>query len=125
MDSFERIVETFEFFEDWEGRYHYLTEIGQRLPAFPEACKVLENQVQGCVSSVPLARTGQPDRGRGGSPGRPGSNRLRSRSRLRSPVARSGPRGLRTLPAESWPSKAKASDKTGTLICKLSFPGQA
>ena len=35
MDSLERIAETFEFFEDWEDRYHYLTEIGQRLPALP------------------------------------------------------------------------------------------
>ncbi len=52
MDSLERIAETFEFFEDWEDRYHYLTEIGQRLPALPEACKVPENQVHGCVSNV-------------------------------------------------------------------------
>ncbi len=52
MDGLERIAETFEFFEDWEDRYHYLTEIGQRLPALPEACKVPENQVHGCVSNV-------------------------------------------------------------------------
>ena len=52
MDSLERIAETFEFFEDWEDRYHYLTEIGQRIPALPEACKVPENQVHGCVSNV-------------------------------------------------------------------------
>ncbi len=26
MDSLERIAETFEFFEDREDRYHYLTE---------------------------------------------------------------------------------------------------
>ncbi len=52
MDSLERIAETFEFFEDWEDRYHYLTEIGQRLPAFPEACKVPENPVHGCLSDV-------------------------------------------------------------------------
>ena len=52
MDSLERIAETFEFFEDWEDRYHYLTEIGQRLPALPEANKIPENQVHGCVSNV-------------------------------------------------------------------------
>lgn len=52
MDSLERIAETFEFFEDWEDRYHYLTEIGQRLPALPQGCKVPENQVHGCVSNV-------------------------------------------------------------------------
>ena len=52
MDSLERITETFEFFEDWEDRYHYLTEIGQRLPALPQACKVPENQVHSCVTNV-------------------------------------------------------------------------
>ncbi len=52
MGSLERIAETFEFFEDWEDRYLCLTELGQRLPAMPEACKVPENQVQGCVSNV-------------------------------------------------------------------------
>ena len=52
MDSLERIAETFEFFEDWEDRYLYLTELGQRLPGMPEACKVPENQVHGCVSNV-------------------------------------------------------------------------
>ena len=52
MDSLERIVETFEFFQDWEDRYRYLTEIGERLPALPEACKTPENQVRGCVSNV-------------------------------------------------------------------------
>ena len=52
MDSLERIAETFEFFEDWEDRYRYLTEIGQRLPALPAAQKVPENQVDGCVSNV-------------------------------------------------------------------------
>ncbi len=35
MDSLERIAETFDFFEDWEDRYLYLTELGQRLPALP------------------------------------------------------------------------------------------
>ncbi len=52
MDSLERIAETFEFFEDWEDRYLYLTELGRRVPALPEACKVPENQVHGCVSNV-------------------------------------------------------------------------
>ncbi len=52
MDSLERIAETFEFLQDWEDRYRYLTEIGERLPALPESCKVPENQVMGCVSNV-------------------------------------------------------------------------
>jgi len=37
MDRLERIAETFESFEDSEDRYHYLMELGQSLPALPEA----------------------------------------------------------------------------------------
>jgi cysteine desulfuration protein SufE len=52
MENLDRIVETFEFFEDWEDRYRYLEELGERLPAFPEALKTDEHLVHGCVSQV-------------------------------------------------------------------------
>ncbi len=52
MEHLDRIVETFEFFEDWEDRYRYLEELGERLPALPVSLKTPEHQVHGCVSQV-------------------------------------------------------------------------
>ncbi len=52
MHSLERIVETFQFLDDWEDRYRYLTELGERLPPLLSAEKTPENQVHGCVSNV-------------------------------------------------------------------------
>lgn len=51
-EQLERIVETFEFFQDWEDRYNYMAELGQKMPAFPEADRIDANKVQGCVSQV-------------------------------------------------------------------------
>ncbi|MCB1877651.1 MAG: SufE family protein [Chromatiales bacterium] len=51
-EQIDRIVETFEFFEDWDDRYNYMAELGQKLPAFPEADHLDDNKVHGCVSQV-------------------------------------------------------------------------
>ena len=52
MESLERVMEAFEFFEDWEDKYHYLAELGQRLPVLPEEYRTPDHQVAGCVSQV-------------------------------------------------------------------------
>ena len=52
MERLERIVDAFAFFEDWEDKYNYLAELGERLPALPEEYKTPEHQVHGCVSQV-------------------------------------------------------------------------
>lgn len=52
MESLEHILEAFEFFDDWDDRYRYLAELGEKLPAFPERFKTHEHQVHGCVSQV-------------------------------------------------------------------------
>lgn len=52
MESIERIVETFEFFDDWDDRYNYLAELGAKLPTLPRAYHTPEHQVHGCVSQV-------------------------------------------------------------------------
>lgn len=52
MNMLERIVEAFDFFEDWEDKYSYLAEMGQQLPPLSPAEMTPENQVHGCVSRV-------------------------------------------------------------------------
>ena len=48
----DEIIETFEFFDDWEDRYRYLIEIGRGLDGLDDGDKTEENRVQGCVSNV-------------------------------------------------------------------------
>ena len=48
----ENIIDTFEFFDDWEDRYRYLIELGRDLEGLDENDKTEENRVQGCVSNV-------------------------------------------------------------------------
>ena len=50
--SFEEIVETFEFFDDWEERYRYIIELGRDLEPLDPAHKVAANKVEGCISQV-------------------------------------------------------------------------
>jgi cysteine desulfuration protein SufE len=46
------IVEAFELLGDWDQRYQYLVELGERIPPMPEADKVEENRVKECMSLV-------------------------------------------------------------------------
>ena len=46
------IVDTFELLGDWDQRYQYLVEIGERLPAMPADDKREENRVKECMSTV-------------------------------------------------------------------------
>ena len=52
MIEIDDIVKNFEFFDDWEARYQYLIELGESLPAMPDALKVEENWVKPCMSTV-------------------------------------------------------------------------
>ena len=53
----ENIIETFEFFDDWEDRYRYLIELGRDLEGLDESDKTEANRVQGCVSNVWMVTT--------------------------------------------------------------------
>ena len=55
------IVEDFELLGDWDARYQYLVEIGERMSAMPAADKTDENQVKECMSTVHVAA--HPDAG--------------------------------------------------------------
>jgi cysteine desulfuration protein SufE len=46
------IVETFEILGDWDQRYQYLVELGERLAPMPAADKTDANRVKECMSTV-------------------------------------------------------------------------
>jgi cysteine desulfuration protein SufE len=46
------IVDDFDLFDDWDARYQYLIELGEALPAMPDALKVEQNWVKPCMSTV-------------------------------------------------------------------------
>ncbi len=53
----DRLVETFEFLDNWEDRYRLLIDMGRDLPALPEEARVDANRVEGCTSNVWLETT--------------------------------------------------------------------
>ena len=48
----QELVESFALFDNWEDRYRYLIDMGQRLPVMDENLKTEENMVRGCTSQV-------------------------------------------------------------------------
>lgn len=52
MMDLNEIVDVFELLGDWEARYEYLTELGEKLPAMPATLKTEANKVKGCMSQV-------------------------------------------------------------------------
>ena len=52
MSRLDDIVDIFELLGDWDQRYQYLVELGEKLPPMPEALKTEDNKVQGCMSQV-------------------------------------------------------------------------
>jgi len=48
----EELVDNFDLFDQWEDRYAYLIDLGRKLPDMPDAEKVDENKVRGCLSQV-------------------------------------------------------------------------
>ncbi len=51
----QEIIEDFDLLGDWDARYQYLVEVGDRLPAMPAAEKTEEHRVKECMSLVHLA----------------------------------------------------------------------
>ncbi len=50
------IVEDFSFLPEWDERYSYLIELGQKMPPLPAEYRTEENIVRGCQSTVWLQR---------------------------------------------------------------------
>ena len=55
------IEEEFEHLEDWEDRYEFLIELGREIPELPDNFKTPELLVKGCMSTVWLVTSEQPD----------------------------------------------------------------
>ncbi|PTX55722.1 cysteine desulfuration protein SufE [Litoreibacter ponti] len=52
QESFEEIVETFEFLDDWEDRYRHVIDMGKAMDPLDDALKVPATKVDGCASQV-------------------------------------------------------------------------
>ncbi|MBK1720942.1 SufE family protein [Thiocystis violacea] len=61
-DEIGEIIENFELLGDWDQRYQYLVEIGERLPAMPAEQKTDANRVMECMSLVHVAAEPDPER---------------------------------------------------------------
>ena len=61
MTSLDDIVDTFELLGDWDQRYQYLTELGEKLPSLPEEARIDDNKVKGCMSQVWVHAYPNPD----------------------------------------------------------------
>ena len=48
----EELLENFSYLTDWEDKYRYLIELGEKMPTFPENQKTDLNKVTGCQSQV-------------------------------------------------------------------------
>jgi len=57
MHELDEIVDVFELLGDWEQRYQYLVELGERLAPLPREAHVEDNKVRGCMSQVWVTAT--------------------------------------------------------------------
>lgn len=48
----DEIVEDFSLFDDWDGKYEYIIDLGKKLAPLAEEHKKDENKVKGCQSTV-------------------------------------------------------------------------
>lgn len=48
----EELIENFEILDDWEDKYRYLIDLGEKLPPLEENCKTDAWKVVGCQSQV-------------------------------------------------------------------------
>lgn len=55
--SLDELAEGFSLFDDWEDKYRYLIELGNRLEPMDEALKTEETRVRGCTSQVWMIAT--------------------------------------------------------------------
>ena len=50
--KFNKIIEDFEFIDDWEDKYRYIIDLGKNLENMDEKDKNEHNKVNGCASQV-------------------------------------------------------------------------
>lgn len=60
-EEINKLIETFEFLDDWTDRYKHLLDLAKELPPMAEELKTEANKVQGCLSQVWLVVEPDPD----------------------------------------------------------------
>ena len=60
--TIDELIENFQLLNDWEDKYRYLIELGERLPAFSPTDKTDKNEVEGCQSQVWITHQQQGDK---------------------------------------------------------------
>jgi cysteine desulfuration protein SufE len=48
----DEIIEEFELFDDWEGKYEYIIDLGKKLTKLADEHKTEDNIIKGCQSTV-------------------------------------------------------------------------
>ncbi|PKK37864.1 Fe-S metabolism protein SufE [Siphonobacter sp. SORGH_AS_0500] len=48
----DEIIEEFELFDDWEGKYEYIIDLGKKLAPFEEQFRTEDHIIKGCQSRV-------------------------------------------------------------------------
>ncbi len=48
----DEIISDFELFDDWEGKYEYIIDLGKKMPLLFNEFKTEENIIKGCQSVV-------------------------------------------------------------------------
>lgn len=59
--TIDELIENFEFLDNWEDKYRYLIELGEKLPVLSPEFHNDEWKVRGCQSQVWLVPTKHPD----------------------------------------------------------------
>jgi cysteine desulfuration protein SufE len=59
-EEINRLIETFDFLDEWNERYRHLLDLAKQLPPMPDELKVESNLVQGCLSQVWLVVEADP-----------------------------------------------------------------
>lgn len=52
MSDLNEIVDIFDLLGDWDQRYQYMIELGEKLPPIDDAERCEDNLVKGCMSQV-------------------------------------------------------------------------
>ena len=50
--TLDELLDTFEFFDDWEDKYRFIIDIGKELPSLPDGDKTDAHLIRGCQSQV-------------------------------------------------------------------------
>ena len=50
--TLDELLDTFQFFDDWEDKYRFIIDLGKELPSLPDVDKTYDHLIRGCQSQV-------------------------------------------------------------------------